>query len=327
MWVMFAVGSVLLFAIGSMIYVYRFRGATRYAGVSEYLRKSWPIFAPLNCLLYMFTQPRARKPIVSTDHFRELAPIREQWETIRDEAVRLHQQRHFDSTKNPDSPAYYDVGFRTFFKYGWSKFYLKWYGYTHASAKELCPSTVRILERIPSVKGAMFALLPPGSQLTRHADPMACSLRYHLGLATPNSDDCFINVDGVSYSWRDGTAFMFDETYLHFAKNNSDQYRLILMCDVERPMNLLGRPVNFVYKQLAKLTIVPNTDADKRGLGNVVFSRLAPLAGQVGKLKSTNKMLYLAIKYTVNLTLIVLAVSLMIGVFQLLWRLVALLMA
>ncbi|MGH6634584.1 MAG: aspartyl/asparaginyl beta-hydroxylase domain-containing protein, partial [Gammaproteobacteria bacterium] len=54
------------------------------------------------------------------------------------------------------------------------------------------------------------------------------SLRYHLGLVTPSSDDCFINVDGVPYSWRDGEAFLFDETYLHYARNDSDQYRLIL---------------------------------------------------------------------------------------------------
>lgn len=324
MWVVLAMGSILIVVVGSMTYVCQFRGTTRYASVSEYLRKSWPIFAPLNCLLYLFTQPRARKSILRVEDFRELAPIREEWQTIRDEAVHLYQQRHFESVRNPDSPAYYDIGFRTFFKYGWSKFYLKWYGYTHASARELCPITVKILERLPSVNGAMFSLLPPGSQLTRHADPLACSLRYHLGLVTPNSDDCFINVDGVSYSWRDGTAFVFDETYLHFAKNNSDQYRLILMCDIERPLNPLGRFVNFFYKQLAKLTIVPNTAADKRGLGNVLFSKLAPLSAEVSKLKGTNRKLYLLIKYTVNLTLVALLLFFVAVLLQVLFRLAAL---
>ncbi|MGH6634583.1 MAG: aspartyl/asparaginyl beta-hydroxylase domain-containing protein [Gammaproteobacteria bacterium] len=105
-----------------------------------------------------------------------MAEIQQHWQTIREEGVRLYQQQGFESTKNPESPAYYDVGFRTFYKYGWSKFYLKWYGYTHDSAKESCPNTVRILKRISSVNGAMFSILPPGSQLTRHADPIACSL-------------------------------------------------------------------------------------------------------------------------------------------------------
>jgi beta-hydroxylase len=311
---------IFVYVIGSITYICWFRGVTRYASVTEYLRKSWFIFAPLNCLLYIFTQSRARKSIIDTNDFKELAEIREHWQTIREEAVSLYQQQYFESVNNPNSPAYYDLGFRTFFKYGWSKFYLKWYGYTHDSAKKLCPNTVKILEKIPSVNGAMFSILPIGSKLTRHADPMACSLRYHLGLATPNSNNCFINIDGTSYSWRDGEAFLFDETYLHFAKNDSDQYRLILMCDIERPMNFIGRFVNLLYKQLVKLTIVPNTTEDKRGFANILFSRLAPIFSKTRQLRDSNKNLYLLIKYTINLTLAVLVVSLIAGILQALYR-------
>src|SRR5690606_27074209 len=134
----------------------------------------------------------------------------------------LHAHRAFENTAREGSQSYYDVGFHTFFKYGWSKYYLNWYGYTHASARRTCPKTVEILENIPGMKGALFTLLPPGSKLTRHTDPFACSLRYHLGLATPNSDDCWISVDGTRYSWRDGEAFLFDETCLHHAANETD---------------------------------------------------------------------------------------------------------
>ena len=42
----------------------------------------------------------------------------------------------------------------------------------------------------------MFAVLPPGGKLGAHRDPFAGSLRYHLGLVTPNSDKCRILVDG-----------------------------------------------------------------------------------------------------------------------------------
>jgi beta-hydroxylase len=224
----------------------------------------------------------------------------------------------FDKTNKPDSDAYYDIGFRTFYKYGWSKFYLTWYGYTHESAKKFCPKTVEILQKIPSVNGAMFSLLPPGSQLTRHLDPVACSLRYHLGLATPNSDNCFINVDGTSYSWRDGDAFLFDETYLHFARNDSDKHRLILMCDVERPLHIIGRVVNFLYKGLARMTVVPNTEEDKRGFANTVFSSLSPLLKKTKELKQTNRGLYLLIKYSVNTLLILLVLALVAGALDLL---------
>ncbi|MGT2494830.1 aspartyl/asparaginyl beta-hydroxylase domain-containing protein [Cupriavidus basilensis] len=50
----------------------------------------------------------------------------------------------------------------------------------------------------------MLAELQPP---VRQAEPapataFAGSLRYHLGLATPNDDRCFIEVDGERHSWR-----------------------------------------------------------------------------------------------------------------------------
>ena len=311
----------LVFVLGSLTYVYLYRGNVRYASFGEYVKKGWPIFTPFNCLLFMFTRPKARHSILDLDHFHELDPIQDNWETIKDEVVNLYRQRYFEVTKEPNSEASYDIGFRTFFKYGWSKFYLKWYGHTHDSAKKLCPKTVKILENIPSVNGAMFTVLPVNGQLTRHLDPIACSLRYHLGLDTPNSDDCYINIDGVSYSWRNGEALLFDETYLHYAKNDSQSYRLILMCDVDRPMNFPGRIINCLYKAMMRLTVVPNIEGDKRGLANTLFSRLGPILQKTKLLKQTNTKLYLMIKYSVNFSLFLIAIAMLAGLFQLFYNL------
>lgn len=313
--------GLFAYAGACIAYVYAIRGNTRFESFSEYLRKGWPIFTPLNCLLYMLTQRRAKRPIMDLKEFQELDAIKEHWQTIREEAINLHQQRSFDATVKPDAPAYYDIGFRTFYKYGWSKFYVKWYGYVHESAKHLCPKTVEILSKIPSVNGAMFSVLPPGSKLTRHLDPVACSLRYHLGLETPGSEECFINIDGVSYAWRNGEALLFDETYLHFARNDSGKSRLILMCDVERPMNFIGKIANLVFKRLMRLTIVPNMEGDKRGLANSIFSRLAPLLKRTKALKSTNRQLYLLVKHSVNLTLLALACASLAGLLYVVSRL------
>lgn len=291
---------IVAFVVGSMGYVYRFRGHERYKSVGEYWRKGWPIFSPLNCLLYLFTKKRARAPIMDRAQFPELQVIQDNWETIRQEALGLYEDRVFDQTSDPDSSAYYDIGFRTFQKYGWSKFYIKWYGTKHNSAQASCPETLKILDEVPSVNGAMFSILPVGAQLTRHADPVACSLRYHLGLATPNDDRCYINIDGRDYSWRDGDDLVFDETYLHYAHNDADQYRLILMCDVERPTWLLGRVINFFYKGLMRLTVVPNMDGDQRGFANNLFARISPALARVRELKKTNRRQYKALKYSVN---------------------------
>jgi beta-hydroxylase len=220
----------------------------------------------------------------------------------------------FDQITDKESASYYDIGFRTFYKYGWTKFYLNWYGYTHESAQRTCPKTIEILSKVPQVNGAMFSVLPPSGLLTRHLDPVACSLRYHLGLDTPNDDKCYISVDDQKYSWRDGQPFLFDVTFLHFAHNDADKSRLILMCDIERPMSPIGRLLNWPYKWLMRATVVPNTDEDKRGFANRMFSSLVPMLEKSKRLKETNLVAYKILKYIVNGSLI-LAVAALIWAF------------
>jgi beta-hydroxylase len=317
MTVIIGFGVVIAFVLGSLGYVYAIRGQTRYAGIGEYLTKGWPLFSPFNCLLYMFTEERAAKNFANLRDFPELAPIRDNWKTIRKEALQVYEQQYFEKTKDKDNAGHYDLGFRTFYKYGWSKFYITWYGYTHKSSQRMMPETVKLLNSIPSVEGSMLTILPPGGKLTRHLDPLACSIRYHLGLKTPNDDNCFIEVDGERYSWRDGEATLFDETFIHYAENNTDEPRLILMCDIERPMGIVGKFVNFFYKGLTRLTVVPNTDEDKRGLVNAIFAGLAPVIGKIKGLKQTNKPLYKLIKYSINTGLLLILLSLVWGLLAL----------
>jgi beta-hydroxylase len=296
--------SLVLFCVGSMTYAYAYRGQARWNSFGEYIRKGWPMFTPFNCLLYLFTRPQARSAVMDMERFPELKELQDNWQTIREEAIELMAEGGFDQITDPDSASYYDLGFRTFYKYGWTKFYLNWYGYTHDSAKRTCPKTIELLSKIPSVNGAMFSVLPPGGQLTRHLDPVACSLRYHLGLDTPNHDDCYISVDDHKLSWRDGEPLLFDITFLHYAHNDADKPRLILMCDIERPMSPIGSILNWPYKQLMKATIVPNTDEDKRGFANRAFAKLVPLLEKGKRLKETNVVAYKLLKYLVNGSLI-----------------------
>ncbi|MNI62440.1 Aspartyl/Asparaginyl beta-hydroxylase [compost metagenome] len=133
------------------------------------------------------------------------------------------------------------------------------------SAELLCPQTVALVSAIPNVKGAMFALLPGGSHLNPHRDPFAGSLRYHLGLSTPNSDACRIFVDGQAYAWRDGEDVMFDETYVHWVKNETDKTRVILFCDIERPLsNRLITGINRWISRLLGRATAPQNLADER---------------------------------------------------------------
>ncbi|WP_337881172.1 aspartyl/asparaginyl beta-hydroxylase domain-containing protein [Rheinheimera sp.] len=316
--------GLALYSVLSVYYVYRWRGSVRYAGFSQYLRKAWPVFAPLNCLLYMTTTARARKPVLSASEIPETELLRQNWPLIRAEAQALLEAGLFDAIRTPGSAGYYDLGFRTFYKRGWSKFYLSWYGTTHQSAQRLCPQTVALLQQVPAVRGAMFSLLPPGAELSLHSDPLACSLRYHLGLITPNSAQCRIVVDGHSRSWQDGQDFVFDETYPHHALNHTAQYRLILMCDVDRPLNWLGRQFNKGYLRLARHSLVPNLPEDQQGAVSALFAALSPWQQRAMQLKASHRTLYKLLKWVLNTSLVLLLAALVMlvakGLDAFLWQ-------
>ncbi len=319
--VMMAMAALLVYVAVCILYVYRFRGRQRYAGFPQYLRKSWPVFAPLNCLLYMATAREARRPVLEPHYIEGIHRLRRNWRRIRDEAMQLHASGAFEAASAPGSAGHHDVGFRTFYKRGWRKFYLTWYADPHRSAERLCPTTVRLLEGMPGIRAAMFSVLPPGAELSMHSDPLACSLRYHLGLDTPGTANCYICVDGHVMPWRNGEDFVFDETYPHFARNDSNALRVILMCDVERPMNPLGRAFNRLYASLAWAMTVPNTPEDRQGPISWLFARLAPVRERGLVLKHRNRLLYTVLKYLLNASLLVLLFAAAMGVLEFLSRL------
>ena len=76
----------------------------------------------------------------------QLAKLRDNWETIRDEAVRLFDEGFIRAAAKNN-----DWGFYSFFKSGWKRFYLKWYDDFLPSARTLCPKTVQLLNSIPTL--------------------------------------------------------------------------------------------------------------------------------------------------------------------------------
>jgi beta-hydroxylase len=255
--------------------------------------------APYNSLVYLFSRTPNR-PYHEVTDFPELRTLRDNWRVFREEGLALMNAGHIREATGPN-----DVGFHTFFKRGWKRFYLKWYGEWPPSALRLCPRSAALLQAIPSVKGAMFALLPPGGKLGRHRDPFAGSLRYHLGLDTPNHDDCWIEVDGVRRSWRDGEAMIFDETYVHEAFNGCDTTRLILFCDVERPLPPPMDAVNrAVMRSVMNATHAPNMEGESIGAINRLYGHVAGAIEAGKRLKARDRRLYYLIK---NAALIALA--------------------
>ncbi|VXB74310.1 lipid A hydroxylase LpxO [Massilia sp. 9I] len=255
--------------------------------------------APINIFMHKFSRVPST-PFIPVSEFPELSRLQENWPIIRAEAENLLALKKIKAAEQND-----DAGFNSFFKNGWKRFYLKWYDASHPSAERLCPQTYALLQSIPSVKAAMFAELPPGGKLNPHRDPFAGSMRYHLGLATPNDDRCFIEVDGERHSWRDGQGVVFDETFIHWAINGSDSDRIILFCDVERPMRYrwMGAFNRWFGRTVMTAAASPNETGDQVGLVSKLF-RISFYMGQYRRrLKAWNKTVY-------NITRVALVVAL-----------------
>lgn len=283
---------LILFIFFCSICYIHFRGKVRYKLLRQ-LSDHSTFVAPLNCFMYAFSKI-AKTPFLPAETFPELQHLKDNWQEIRKEAEYLHSLTEIKS-----SDRFNDAGFNSFFKTGWKRFYLKWYDDAHPSARELCPITTDLINKIPGIKAAMFASLPDGSRLPKHRDPYAGSIRYHLGLKTPNSDLCFIDVDGTRYSWRDGEEILFDETYIHFAENKSGEDRLILFCDIERPMtSRWAQQVNYFFgRYLVAAAAAPNNSNDKTGGINKIFKYVYQIRIVGKKLKACNKTAYYLIKW------------------------------
>jgi len=269
-----------------------FRGRDRHTLVKQ-LSDHSTLMAPLNSLMYLFSAVPST-PILDPRTLPELKVLRDNWQTIRDEALGLMDAGHIRAATGHN-----DLGFNSFFKNGWKRFYVKWYGEPLPSAQAACPKTVALVESLPTVNAAMFALLPPGGKLNRHRDPFAGSLRYHLGLVTPNSDDCRIFIDGQAYSWRDGEDLLFDETFIHSAENKTDQTRIILFCDVARPlktrmMNAFNR---FVSRTMIRAASTQNVETEPIGAANRIYALFGASSGFLTRLKRKNRTVFRTVKY------------------------------
>ena len=178
------------------------------------------------------------KPFYNGLFLYETRILAKNWKIFRDEALLNYN-------------SYSDVKGDYFFEddiiktnNNWRKIYIKWHSDIHPLAKKICPKSSNIISSLPNIKLAMFSLLEPGTKIYPHKGPYKGLLRYHLGLITPNSDNCFISVNNIKYSWKDGDGIIFDDTFEHWVNNNTDKQRIILICDIIRPVNYLAHIMN-----------------------------------------------------------------------------------
>ena len=121
----------------------------------------------------------------------------------------------------------------------WGAFHLYYDGREVAWNAKRAPKTMAAMARLPRpwVPGrspaAMFSVLQPRTHIPPHTGIANTRLVVHLPLIVP--DGCGFRVGGETRTWREGEAWVFDDTIEHEAWNDSDQPRTILICDVWNP--------------------------------------------------------------------------------------------
>jgi beta-hydroxylase len=190
-------------------------------------------------------------PVLDNSHFPFLAEFTANWQTIRDEVSAILKHREAIPAFQEVSPDQMRIStgknWRTFILYG--------FGLKMQKNCRQAPVTTRLLERVPYLQTAWFSILAPGYHIPAHRGVSKGIVRAHLGLIIPkDADKCRIRVGDAMKVWRPGEIFVFDDTYEHEVWNDTDEERVILLFDFDRPMRFWGRLVNTTFIGLMKFT-------------------------------------------------------------------------
>lgn len=194
---------------------------------------------------YLSGQSRVGDPIIFDKAlFPWTRTLETHWRTIRGELDRLLEYRRLLPTFQEISldNARIATGDR------WKTFIL--YGFGDRSDRNcaLCPETTRLLETIPGLKTAWFSILSPRYHVPRHKGVTKGLLRCHLGLVVPDeAEKCRMKVGAETFHWEEGQCVVFDDLRRHEVWNDTDQERVVLLIDFERPMHLPGRLVSRAF--------------------------------------------------------------------------------
>ena len=123
----------------------------------------------------------------------------------------------------------------------WKVFPLRAFNLRAKKNCERVPETARVLDEIPRVTTAWISILGPHAHIPRHSGYTRGILRCHLGLVVPESNErCEMEVGDTRVRWEVGKCVIFDDRCKHEVWNDTDEERVLLLLDVERPMSWPG---------------------------------------------------------------------------------------
>ncbi len=190
-------------------------------------------------------------PVLDAKQFPALDAFSEHWEEIRDEVKEILKHREAVPAFEEVSPDQMKIAkgklWRTFILFG--------FGTKLEKNCKQAPVTTKLLEAVPNLQTAWFSIMSPRYHVAKHKGVTKSILRAHLGLMIPkDAENCRMRVDQEICVWREGEIFVFDDTYEHEVWNDTDDERVILLFDFDRPMRPWGRFINKVFVWALKFT-------------------------------------------------------------------------
>jgi beta-hydroxylase len=193
------------------------------------------------------------KPVHAPSRFPWTQRLEDNWTVMREELDEILKHREalpsFHDIAEDASTISQDDNWKTFFLYG--------YGVKAEENCARCPRTTELIEQVPGMTTAFFSILSPGKHIPPHRGPYKGVLRYHLGLKVPEpAERCRIRVDDEVEHWEEGESLVFDDTYDHEVRNETNGERAILFLDVKRPMRQPMAAINDTLLHLLQYTPV-----------------------------------------------------------------------
>ena len=167
--------------------------------------------------------------------FPAAAELRDRFAAFREEALRVSMGRDLPANHEimPEQRTFYD-----FDRIPWKMVALRAYGYDYRENQALMPLMADFLRRNPRVVSATISVFPGRKHLRPHRGPWKGVWRYHLAYLVEDlpqdRTSAELVIDGTTYHLREGDDLLWDDTYMHEARNRGDNPRIVLLLDVER---------------------------------------------------------------------------------------------
>jgi len=149
----------------------------------------------------------------------------------------------------------------------WSALHLWRDGARIDAVCERAPRTAALVESLPLARiegrapAVFLSILKAGKTIPPHTGVTNIRSIVHLPLIVPS--DCGFRVGGETRQWREGEAFVFDDTIEHEAWNRSDQDRALLILDCWNPH--LSEDEQDIIRQIFAISAAQRPDRPVRG--------------------------------------------------------------